>query len=86
MNLKNIGEYPKTMNEAVSKLMVILSDQEKAQIKALSKNDLCLLHFSLGKDIRNAFGLNHDNFELLTGRSADDVSMEIIERLRLNLL
>ena len=69
------------VSEAVNRLLVILSDVEKEQIKALSEDDLVLLHFSLGKDIRNAFGLNDGNTALLGNRSAGDVSLEIIETL-----
>ena len=47
----------------------------------MSKDELVLLHFSLGKDIRNAFGLNGDNAVLLGKRCADDVSGDIIEAL-----
>ena len=82
MNLKNIIEHPKTINEAVNRLLVILTDIEKEQIKALTKDDLVLLHNnSFGKDIRNAFGLNDGNTALLGHRSADDVAMKIIEEL-----
>ncbi|MEO1887072.1 MAG: DUF6794 domain-containing protein, partial [Methyloprofundus sp.] len=48
---------------------------------SMAKDDLVLLHFSLGKDIRNAFGLNGDNAVLLGKRCADDVSGDIIEAL-----
>ena len=47
----------------------------------MAKDELVLLHFSLGKDIRNAFGLNGDNAVLLGKRCADDVSGDIIEAL-----
>ena len=47
----------------------------------MAKDDLVLLHFSLGKDIRNAFGVNSGNNALLHGKCADNVSMEIIEAL-----
>ena len=79
MNLKNIIEHPKMVSEAVDRLLVILTDEEKEQIKALPEKDLFLLHFSLGKHIRKAFGLNSKNTALLGYQSANDVSMEIIE-------
>jgi len=81
MNLKNIGEHPKTVDEAVDRLLVILTDTEKKEIKSMVKDDLIFLHFNLGIQIRNGFGLNSDNTTLLSGRCADDVSMEIIEVL-----
>jgi len=81
MNLKNIGEHPKTIDEAVDRLLVILTDDEKAEIKTMAKDDLVFMHFDLGVQIRNAFGLNDNNVALLGDRCADDVSMEIIEAL-----
>ena len=47
----------------------------------MSKDELVLLHFSFGKNIRNAFGLNGDNAVLLGNCCADDVSGDIIEAL-----
>ena len=41
-----------------------------------------MMHFTLGKDIHDGFGLNSGNMELLGSQNADDVSMEIIEMLR----
>jgi len=72
-------EHPGTIEEAVNRLLVILPDAEQQKIKAMAKDDLVLLHFSLGKDIRNSFGLNTSNTTLLSDRCADDVAMEIIE-------
>jgi len=81
MNFKNIGEHPKTVNEAVDRLLLILTDAEKEEIKTMAKDDLIFLHFNLGVQVRNAFGLKSDNTTLLGGRCADDVSMEIIDVL-----
>jgi len=81
MNFKNMVESPKTIDDAVERLLVILTDDEKELIKALPKDDLILLHFSLGEDIRNSFGLNDGNIELLGHSAADDVAMKIVEEL-----
>ena len=72
--------YPR-YSEAVNRLLTILTDVEKEQIKALPEDELVLLHFSLGKDVRNAFGLNSDNTALLGNWCADDAAMKIIEEL-----
>ena len=85
MNLKNIIEHPKTVDEAVDKMLVILTDDDKEQIIASTKDDLVCFHFSLGKSIRNSFGLNSGNAKLLGNRCADDVSMEIIEKVWMKL-
>jgi len=81
LNLSNVGEQPKTVDEAVSRLLIILTDDKKAEIKTMAKDDLVFMHFDLGVQIRNAFGLNGGNTGLLGDRCADDVSMEIIEKL-----
>jgi len=47
----------------------------------MAKDDLIFLHFSLGIQIRNAFGLNSGNTTLLNSRCPDDVSIEVIEVL-----
>jgi len=80
-NLNNIIEHPKTVDEAVKRLLVILTDDEKWEIKTMAKDDLIFLHFSLGIQIRNAFGLNSGNTTLLNSRCPDDVSIEVIEVL-----
>ena len=82
MNLKNIVGYPDTVCEAVNRLLVILADVEKEQIKALPEDELVLLNYnSFGKDIRIAFGLYDGNTALLGNRSVDNTAMKIIEAL-----
>ena len=81
MNLKNIIEHPKTVDEAVDRLLDILTDTQRQEVKAMAKDDLVMMHFTLGKDIRNAFGLNDGNKALLSNRSADNTAMKIIEEL-----
>ena len=84
MNFDCIIEHPKTVDEAVDRLLSILTDKEIDELKSTAEDELIMLHFTLGRDIRNAFGLNSGNTELLGSRCADDVSMEIIERLYKN--
>ena len=43
MNFKNIGEHPKTIDEAVSRLLIILTGDKKAEIKTMAKDDLVFL-------------------------------------------
>ena len=66
-------------------MLVILTDDDKQQIKASTKDELFGFHFNLGKDIRNSFGLNSGNAALLGKRMADDVYMEIIEKAWIRL-
>ena len=82
------ANYPKTVAEAVDRLLSTLSEKEKEDIKNMSKNDLIDLHFGLGTYIRNAFGLWKENEELLKECCPtyhiyfpDDVSGVIIEAL-----
>ena len=80
------NNYPKTIAEAVDRLLSTLSEKDKEAIKNTAKDDLIGLHFSLGTYIRNAFGLWKDNKELVEacGQSypiffPDSVSEVIIE-------
>jgi hypothetical protein len=56
---------PRTLNEAVDRLALMLSQAEKEEIAALTEDDLIGLHFSLGMTVRNDFGLWRENRPLL---------------------
>ena len=80
--------YPKTIAEAVDRLLSTLSEEDKEAIKNTAKNDLLDLHFGLGTYIRNAFGLWDKNEELLKACcphyplcEADEASGVIIDAL-----
>ena len=80
---------PQTVEQAVAVLLDQLSADEKYNIAAMSRDGLINLHFNLGTQIRNDFGLWGGNTALLvsTGSShPDDAAMAIIEALwhRLN--
>jgi hypothetical protein len=79
--LRNITQPPKTIDEAVTRLMSILDDEQKLVIATMSEDDLIDLHFSLGTAIRNAFGVHDPESKLLESCGAihpDDVSGQII--------
>jgi len=88
--LKDNLESPKTVDEAVGRLMAVLDNEHKFIIAAMQEDDLIDLHFSLGTDIRNAFGLYDKNSPLLKSLGVfvhpDDVSMIIIGALWKRLL
>ncbi len=63
-------ELPKSVDEGVDRLLMILSDAEKDDLRSVK--DPIELHFSLGMYIRNNFGLWGGNVELL--RSCMDAS------------
>jgi hypothetical protein len=72
---------PKTVAEAVDRLMEILSGEEKLMIALMPEDELIDLHFGLGAAIRNAFGLYESNNRLLTDCSVthpDDAAGVII--------
>lgn len=52
-------KLPETVAKAVDRLLFVLSDEQKTEIAATLEDALINLHFSLGMEIRNAFGL-HD--------------------------
>jgi len=83
--LDNITKTPTTVDEAVDRLMIVLDDEHKQSIATMQEGDLINLHFSLGIEIRNAFGLHDQNNPLLKSLGyfvhPDDVSMVIIGAL-----
>jgi hypothetical protein len=74
---------PSTVDEAVERLTVILSDSEKLTLANTPEQDLLInLHFSLGLSIRNGFELHRpDNRLVIEYGNADDASMQIIHQL-----
>lgn len=75
---------PKTFDEAVARLCVILTDEEKNVVANTQEQNLIDLHFSLGLAIRNGFGLYQPDSPLFGdcgAMSADDASQLIIRQL-----
>jgi hypothetical protein len=85
--VKNI-QPPTTMDEAIDRLMCVLEDKQKIMLAAMPKEDLIILHFSLGAAIRNAFGLHKPGSALLADCGVshpDDAADLIIRKLWENL-
>ena len=57
-------KLPKTVEQAVSRLMTELSIHDKRKIVNTPKGSLPTLHFAVGTDIRNDFGLWSGNEKL----------------------
>lgn len=57
--------WPRTIDEAVQRLITELSLKDKATIANMSASELSPLNNSLGHHIRNWFGLNAENHTLL---------------------
>ena len=83
-----IKEYPKTVHEAVNRLVLDLSEWDKLAVQNTPEEDLGTLHMTLGNYIRNELGLWRNNEELLNDclpeggeRKADDASSVIIKAL-----
>lgn len=81
---------PRSVAEAVDRLLATLSQEEKAEIAGTAEEDLVDLHFGLGSRIREDFRLWHDgNRALLRDCQRveskpihpDDASMVIIRAL-----
>jgi len=83
--LENITSAPKTVDEAVNRLINVLDDEHKQFIATMREDDLIDLHFSLGIEIRNAFGLHDQGSPLLKSLGLfvhpDDASGVIITKL-----
>ena len=75
---------PETVDEAVERLITVLEDDAKSEIRSMVKDDLIDLHFSLDMAIRNAFDLHVPWSKLLASCGVvnpDDASGVIIREL-----
>jgi hypothetical protein len=80
---------PDSVESAVDRLVMVLDPEEKEQIAGTSLDDLVVnYHFSLGQQIRNAFGLWGENPALMASCGslvADDASSVILTALWVRL-
>jgi hypothetical protein len=77
-------EPPVAIEQAVIRLIGVLSIEEKMEVKMLQEEDLMDLHFGLGASIRNVFRLHDLNSPLLKSCGElhpDDASVVIIKAL-----
>ena len=77
-------QSPTNVDEAVDRLLVVVSAEDQAKEAQTSESELIDLHFGLGLAVRNAFGL-HDRgspLRLSCGTEhPDDASQIIIQAL-----
>jgi hypothetical protein len=74
--------WPKTVDEAATRVLSWLDNSQKEEMRNTKKKDLWKFHFTLGLDIRNGFGLLKGNDSLMAdchAQEADDASGVIIE-------
>ena len=87
-DIYSIFESPRTIDAAVNRLLALLTEEEKENIRMMQKDDLVLLQFDLGKAIRKAFVLKDENMELMVSCNSIDTqecSLKIIEGLWIQL-
>ena len=82
-------DWPISVEAAVNRMILEMTDETKESIRSMPDTDLIKLHHSMGRGIRNRFGLWKGNNELLKDTGAnepDAASMFIIKALwkRLN--
>ena len=65
MKTSSNNGWPKTVTEAIKIIWSELSDQEKARISRMDDEAWLSLHFTLGMQIRNRFGLWEGNSMLI---------------------
>jgi len=84
------SNFPKTVQEAVDRLLADMSLNDEIAIATMSEEELLNLHFSLGQRIRHDFGLWQGNDALLESCRimastkdihVDDASMFIVRVL-----
>ena len=74
--------WPKTVKEAVTRVLSEMSEKDKEAVRNTKKEDFNKFHHGWGTGIRNDMGLWQGNAELLKDAKAnhpDDASMVIIE-------
>ncbi|MEI7825811.1 MAG: DUF6794 domain-containing protein [Chlorobiaceae bacterium] len=57
--------WPKTIGDAVDRIIDTMSEEEKSSVRNTRFNELIKFHFCLGNIIRNKFGLNKGNDALM---------------------
>ncbi len=78
------AKWPKTVDEAVDRLMTELNQADLRAVRVRTENDLIDFHMSLGLYIRNSYGLWQGNKALLKSAGSghpDDASYVIITGL-----
>ena len=76
--IRNLEKLPKTVDEAVEKLIKDLPLKDKTTIAKMAKKDLMTLQFTLGSYIGSEFGVWTGNAELLFSckRASGDVHVD----------
>ena len=59
------SKLPRTVGDAVTRLMVKLSLKDRTTIANMTEKELAALHITLGDYIRTGFGIGQDNEELI---------------------
>jgi hypothetical protein len=58
-------QWPRTIDDAVDRVIASMSEEEKSVLKNTDERELVNFHFGLGWFIRNEFGLYKGNSDLL---------------------
>lgn len=74
--------FPRSLDEAIERLMKELPLESKRELAGTEKKDLINYHFELGASIRNVYGLWQNNDELLLscGKDHPDDASSVIVR------
>jgi hypothetical protein len=73
MLTRPIQRWPRTVDEAVDRILVKLTDDEKDVLCQTPEDDLDELHFGLGASIRKNCGLWDGNTDLLASCGSPDM-------------
>ena len=83
-------KIPKTVEEAIDRLMVDLPLRDKTKIAKMDKSDLTVLHMTIGPHIRDEFELWKGNDELLEScrklSGQDQLHMDTVSEMIIDLL
>ena len=85
-----LDDVPKTVEEAIDRLMEELPLRDKTRIAKMDKSDLTVLHATIGPHIRDEFELWRGNIELLEScrklSGQDQLHMDVVPSMIIDLL
>jgi hypothetical protein len=80
MTSEIINQWPKTFEEAVERVIITLTAEQKEQVRQTPEDQLLHFHENMGRWIRNMFGLWGGNKALIEalGRQHPDTASTLI--------
>lgn len=84
MTPEMIAQWPKTVEQAVERVIATLTAEQRERVRQTPEDQLICFHENMGRWIRNVFGLwggNNALIEALGRRHPDDASTLIVQNV-----